>query len=142
MLIIDRTVLVGSLRNKLVDESVAIKMGNAEAQKKIKATTQIAAKPVVKTWHKVIEFKGSSIKTTQKFNIDSNNWRIKWSTTPGSMGKMNFQIYVNDAKGDNIGVAANIIGKGSDESYMTDTGEHSLTINTAQNYTITIEQEK
>jgi hypothetical protein len=107
-----------------------------------KAVVTPTPKPVAKTWQKVIEFKGSSIKTTQKFNIVSNNWRIKWSTTPTSIGNMNFQIYVNDASGANVGVAANIIGKGSDESYMTDIGEHSLTINTAQNYDIIIEQEK
>jgi hypothetical protein len=97
---------------------------------------------VAKTWQQVITFEGSSIKTTQKFTIDSNNWRIKWSTTPGKLGDMNFQIYINDANGAPAGVAANIIGKGNDESYMTVTGEFSLTINTAQNYSIIVEQEK
>src|SRR5659263_142508 len=105
-------------------------------------TTAPKAAPTTapKTWQQVITFEGSSIKTTQKFTIDSDNWRIKWSTTPGKLGDMNFQIYINDASGSPVGVAANIIGKGNDESYMTDTGEFSLMINTAQNYSIVVEQ--
>jgi len=100
-------------------------------------------KPVVKVWQKVIKFKGNSIKTTQKFNVTSNEWRIKWSTTPvKALGDMNFQIYVNNSKGENISVAANVIGKANDESYMDKSGDYSLTINTAQDYNIIIEQNK
>lgn len=119
-------------------------IGNTQAPLIIIAPTIKTNIPTTapKTWQQVITFKGSSIKTTQKFTIDSNNWRIKWSTTPGKLGDMNFQIYINDANGAPVGVAANIIGKGNDESYMTDIGEFSLTINTAQNYNIVIEQEK
>jgi len=97
-----------------------------------------------KTWQKVIDFKGNSIKTTQKFTISSDEWKIKWSTTPGTYGDMNFQIYLYDGNGNlaGSGVLANIIGKGSDESFIYESGEYYLMINTAQNYTITVEENK
>jgi hypothetical protein len=122
-------------------------MGCSSQTTTVVPTTKFtAAKPVTesvaKKWQEVIEFKGSSIKTTQKFKVDSNNWRIKWSTTPGTMGNMNFQIYVTDASGTNVNDAANIVGKGNNESYISTAGEYSLTINTAQNYDIVIEQNK
>jgi hypothetical protein len=40
------------------------------------------------------------------------------------------------------GVAANIIGKGEGTSYVYKKGEFYLSINTAQNYTIVIEEKK
>jgi len=95
----------------------------------------------LKTWQKVTEFKGNSIKNTQKFTV-GNDWKIVWSTTPTSIGNMNFVIAVNDENGSPVSIAANIIGKGSDESYMTTAGTFSLGINTAQNYDIIIEEKK
>lgn len=95
----------------------------------------------LKTWQKVTEFKGNSIKNTQKFTV-GNDWKIVWSTTPGQYGNMNFVIAVNDENGSPVSIAANIIGKGSDESYMTTAGTFSLGINTAQNYDIIIEENK
>ena len=105
--------------------------------------TPIAETVKAKEWQTVKIFKGSSIKTTQKFTVTSDEWRIVWSTTPvESIGDMNFQIYVNDSNGDNISVAANIIGKGNDESYMTGSGEYSLMLNSAQNYVVKVEENK
>lgn len=112
------------------------------AETTVTPVVETTAKPVEKTWQKVTEFKGASIKKTQKFTVTSDEWRIKWSTTPGQYGDMNFQIYVNDSEGNMTDVVANIIGKGSDESYMDNAGVYSLEINTAQNYVITIEQNK
>ena len=94
----------------------------------------------VKAWKEVIKFSGSSIKTTQKFTVTADEWRIKWDTTP-TADDANFQIYVNNADGSIKSVVANIIGKGSDESYITGSGEFSLTINTSQKYNVTIEEQ-
>lgn len=98
--------------------------------------------PVAKTWQQVIEFTGSSMKTTQKFSIGSNEWRIRWTTTPGANGDGNFVIYVYAGNGDMVDVAANIIGKGADTSYVYAGGEYYLTILSDQNYDIVIEQNK
>lgn len=105
-------------------------------------TTKVTEK--TKTWQRVTEFRGNSIKTTKKFTIDSDEWKIKWSTAPGEYGDMNFQIYLYDTNGNlaGSGVLANIIGRGNDESYIYESGEYYLMINTAQNYNITIEQNK
>ena len=43
---------------------------------------------------------------------------------------MNFQIYVYNADGDLESVAANIIGEGSDMSYIRGSGDCHSTINT------------
>lgn len=91
-------------------------------------------------WQEVITFEGSSIKDTETFKISSGEWRINWSTKPGDMGDMNFQIYVYKANGDLESVAANIIGAGSDTSYMRGSGEYYFTINTSQPYTIVVEE--
>lgn len=94
------------------------------------------------TWTKVISWQGSSIKDTETFSITANEWRIQWSTKPGEYGDMNFQIYVYEANGSLKSLAANIIGEGSDVSYVRGSGDYYLTINTGQSYTITIEQKQ
>jgi hypothetical protein len=106
--------------------------------------TSITETEKPKTWQRVMQFNGSSIKTTRKFTINSDEWKIKWSTYPGEYGDMNFQIYLynNDGNLAGSGIIANIIGKGNDESYVYESGEYYLTINTAQNYRIIIEQYK
>lgn len=93
-------------------------------------------------WREVITFKGESIKDTETFKISSDEWRINWETKPGDIGEMNFQIYVYDKNGNSAGsyIAANVIGEGNDISYMRGSGEYYLTINTAQSYTIIIEE--
>lgn len=93
-------------------------------------------------WKQIVKFEGKSIKDTQTFNISSDEWRIVWDTKPGDIGETNFQIYVYDGNGNPVGshVVANIIGKGNDVSYMRGSGEYYLTINTAQPYTIIVEE--
>ncbi len=105
------------------------------------ATTPEPTTPApTRTWTEVISWEGSSIKDTETFSITANEWRILWDTKPGQYGDMNFQIYVYEASGSLKSVAANIIGGGSDVSYVRGSGNYYLTINTAQPYTITIEQ--
>jgi len=121
--------------------------GSTDASgKTVSSTAADADNGAAKEWKEIAKFEGNSIKTTEKFIIDSDEWRIKWSTTPGEYGDMNFQIYVYNSDGSlntsSGGIVANIIGKGSDTSYIHESGEYYLTINTAQNYTITIEELK
>ncbi len=93
-------------------------------------------------WVETIRFEGESIKDTETFNISSNEWRIAWSTKPSDLGEMNFQIYVYKADGSLESVAANVIGEANDTSYVRGSGDYYLTINTAQPYTIIIEEKK
>ncbi|KKG10463.1 hypothetical protein [Methanosarcina sp. 2.H.A.1B.4] len=88
---------------------------------------------VIATWS------GSSIKDTETFHVDSNEWKISWNTEPGQYGAMNFQIYVYGSDGTLKGVAANVIGSNSDSTIMRGSGDYYLSINTAQPYEITIE---
>jgi hypothetical protein len=94
------------------------------------------------TWHDVITFEGDSTKNTQTFHISSNNWAISWATTPGKYGDMNFAIMIYDENGNLIDSAANIIGKGSDTTYMKGSGNYYLKIITGQPYKIRIEEYK
>lgn len=93
-------------------------------------------------WIEVIRFEGKSIKDTETFNISSDEWRIVWDTKPGDFGEMNFQIYIYKADGSLESVAANVIGEANDTSYVRGSGDYYLTINTAQPYTIIIEEKK
>lgn len=95
-------------------------------------------------WVEVIKFEGKAIKDTETFQITSKEWRIVWDTKPGDMGDMNFQIYVYDENGSPAGsfVVANIIGEGSDTSYMRGKGAYYFSINTGQPYTIVVEEKK
>ena len=58
------------------------------------------------------------------------------------MGDMNFAIMVYSSDDSNNSVAANVIGKGSDTCYQSGAGEYYFTINTAQQYNITVEELK
>ncbi|ADY54716.1 hypothetical protein Sgly_0350 [Syntrophobotulus glycolicus DSM 8271] len=95
-----------------------------------------------KSWTEVIKFEGESAKDTETFNISSNEWRIVWDTQPGNLGDMNFSISVYKSDGSLESVAANVIGKANDSSYVRGKGEYYLSINTGQPYTITVEEKK
>lgn len=123
--------------NEQVDAKIESQQSNYGAQEVETTGTSVGAQA---EWKEVITFEGNSIKDTETFKVSSNEWRINWSTSPGDMGEMNFQIYAHKASGDLAGVAANIVGEGSDTSYMRGSGEYYLTINTAQPYTIVIEE--
>lgn len=106
-------------------------------------STSTTAPTPAPTWKQVAKWEGSSIKNTETFHISSNEWRIRWSAKPGEYGDMNFIIYVYEAKKDiPEDVVANIIGEGSDVSYMRGAGDYYLSINTAQPYTIIVEEKK
>jgi len=96
--------------------------------------------PAAKSWQQVTEFTGDSTKTTQPFTIESGEWRITWTATPGTYGDGNFVIYLYSADGNMVSVAANVIGEGGDTSYVYTSGTYYLSIIAVENYDIVIEQ--
>jgi hypothetical protein len=100
------------------------------ATPKSQPTTTPSSVSPTQSWVEVIRWEGEAIKNTETFNITTTEWRIRWSTRPGKFGDMNFQIYVYSASGNLKGVAANVIGDSSDESYFRGSGGYYLTINT------------
>ena len=90
----------------------------------------------------IATWEGKSIKNTETFTVTEKEWIIQWATKPGEYGEMNFQIYIYKADGTLIGVAANIIGEGSDYSVMRGRGSYYLMINSAQPYVIKILMKK
>jgi len=123
---------------------------SSQANSEPTTSDPVAAKPAVAdpvvaepTWQTVATFTGDAIRNTEKFTITSDEWRITWDTTPlEQYGDMNFQIYIYGQDQEMVGVAANVIGKANDVSYMYQPGEFYLTINTAQSYNIVIEELK
>ncbi|KPU44289.1 hypothetical protein OXPF_24570 [Oxobacter pfennigii] len=93
-------------------------------------------------WTEVTRFEGNSIKDTGTFEITSSEWRISWDTKPGDYGAMNFQIYIYKPDKSLVDVAANVIGESKDSSVQRGSGEYYLTINSAQPYTVIIEEKK
>ena len=54
---------------------------------------------------------------------------------------MNFQIFVQNADDDSLkDLAANVIGKGADETIIRGAGRYYLKFNTAQPYKATVEE--
>lgn len=94
------------------------------------------------TWQQVATWDGNGTKNTETFHIQSNEWRINWSTEPGEYGDMNFQIFIYNTNNNPIGVAANVIGQASDVSYMRGSGDYYLSINSGQPYQIIVEEKK
>jgi hypothetical protein len=86
----------------------------------------------------IARWEGKSIKNTETFTVPVKEWIIQWETKPGEYGEMNFQIFVYNSEDRLIGVAANVIGEGSDYSVMRGKGDFYLTINAAQPYVIKI----
>ena len=89
------------------------------------------------------QWSGKSIKSTETFNVTTQEWKISWSTRPGDYGEMNFQILVYNADGTlhlQNAVVANVIGADTDSSVMRGSGRYYLTINSAQPYEITVEE--
>ncbi len=93
-------------------------------------------------WIEVARFGGESITNTDTFSIPSRKWRIRWSTSPGRLGELNFQIYVYRESGELIDVAANAIGDASGSTVIRGSGDFYLTINTLQPYGIFVEEER
>ena len=96
-----------------------------------------APKPAEQAEPQVIkEWTGNGIKTTESFTISSKPWIISWTNNPEVVGGESmgiFQIMVYDTKNPDfpITLAANTTEKGSDTSYIYETGTFYLTMNAA-----------
>ena len=82
---------------------------------------------------------GKATRTTETFQVRSDNWRISWETTPGEVGAMNFQICVHKAGFKTFTVVADVTGADQDSIIMQGAGDYYLTITTTQSYTVTVE---
>lgn len=91
-------------------------------------------------WNEVVEFKGNALKTTNKFTISSNQWRIKWYASKGEYDFFTFDIYLYHSDGSIKDVVANATKPGADENYLYEPGEYYLQINSAGDYTVTVEE--
>jgi len=108
----------------------------AVAQKNSPTTGQRAGWTTIKSWS------GSGIKETEAFTVNANEWRISWnSRNEVFRGAGIFQIYVKDATGKLISVAANKLGVGEDVSYVhAPQGRYYLTINSGNvDWTVQVE---
>ena len=82
------------------------------------------------------EWSGTGIKTTEPFTITSKPWAISWANNPKVIGGQSMgilQIMVYNTKNPDllVALAANSMERGSDSSYIYDTGTFYLTINAA-----------
>lgn len=93
-------------------------------------------------WKKIAQWEGKATKNTETFFISTREWRISWETRPGEYGDMNFQIYIYKENGDLVSLAANVIGYDKDNTIIRGAGNYYLEINTAQPYTIIIEEKR
>ena len=138
-------VLFGMDSSDSETNNVEIDDAGLEASSKetpIEPSTNDQNSPSTSTWQDVVSWEGKGIKNTETFHISSNVWRISWDTKPGQYGEMNFQIYVFDANGELIDIAANVIGEDSDNSIMRGSGDYYLKINTGQPYEVIVTEQK
>ncbi len=93
-------------------------------------------------WIEAARFGGNSITNTETFSVSSDRWRLRWSTEPGSLGAMNFIVFVHRESGGLYAAAANVIGRSSGSSVFRLPGDYFLEIITGQPYGIFIEEER
>lgn len=106
--------------------------------------------PISKTWREVYTFRGNSIRDsetlltrkTQIFKVDSNQWRINWSTIAGEDGIDTFTLMGYDKNDKYVNINENTGGNKSGIIDAYNSGEFYLTIDTRQNYKIIIEELK
>ena len=105
------------------------------------ASTETTSETPVE-WEVVKTISGNSAKKTAPFTIDADQWRVDWSTSGGSMGSV-FQVSAYEPGSDfPTSMIANVANdSGSDTSYVYESGEFYLEINSANtSWEITIEQ--
>ena len=96
--------------------------------------------PTPRTAQIIAKWTGNGIKNTETFHVSSNEWIIAWDTRSGQYGDMNFIITVYNSDGSYKESAANVIGSSNDHTIIRGSGDYYLNINTAQPYTIQIEE--
>lgn len=128
------------VRRETVDARVAAPAPATRAARD--AAPAPAPAPAPKAWHTVRTFTGSATKDTEPFTVQAP-WRIIWATEPGQYGNMNFAVMVmRPGEAGMVGLVANVIGAGSDESYQYEGGTFYLSITTGQPYAIEIREQR
>jgi len=87
------------------------------------------------SWHTVQTFSGQTQKNTPQFTIQGSQWRITWQET----GDGYFGANAQSPDGSNYCSIANLVGPGSDSTYCYTSGAYYVSVNTANSWTITVE---
>lgn len=95
--------------------------------------TGASAWRTVATWH------GDGGKSTPAFTVDGP-WRVEWKTWPGRFGAGPFRIFVYEAGGDMVTVAADVTGQAQNQRAMPHPGTYYLKIIGEQPYTVTVQE--
>jgi hypothetical protein len=93
-------------------------------------------------WALVKSWSGNGTKETELFSVSGGEWRITWDTLNEAFaGAGIFQIYVKNAAGHLVSVAANKRGVGADISYVhSPPGQYYLTVNSGNvDWTVRVE---
>jgi hypothetical protein len=97
-------------------------------------TTEQASQPK-SDWREVLKLSSKGTKTSPKFEITGSEWRITYT----HKGSGNFVIDVERPDGEYVDMVGNIIGNGSDTSYLYETGFFVLRI-IGDNWTVKVEE--
>jgi len=94
------------------------------------------------SWHKIKEWSGTGIKTTEAFEIQGKQWRVTW-TNKDTTGFGGSYIGIDAERPGGalpVSMIANATGDGGDTSYIYESGEFVLGINAANgSWTIVVE---
>ena len=88
-------------------------------------------------WQPVVKLKGSSDKRTQRFNVNSPEWRISWQTEPGVQDD-EFFIFLYEKEGDDPLIIAT--SPENDMAEMEGQGEFFLEVRASQPYNVSIKE--
>ncbi len=88
------------------------------------------------TWHTVTTLSGQTQKNSPPFTIKGSQWRISWQETGD--GFFGATAESPDESGSYCAIA-NLVGSGSDSTYCYDPGTYYVSVNTANSWTITVE---
>ncbi len=100
-------------------------------------TSSVATPPApAATWHTVTTLSGQTQKNSPPFTIKGSQWRISWQETGD--GYFGATAESPDNSGSYCAIA-NLVGNGSDSTYCYDPGTYYVSVNTANSWTITVE---
>lgn len=140
-------VLVGWCASNLPDaprtaRTPASSTSAAPASPPASPATPSVPTPAPASWRMLAEWSGSGMKQTETFTTPSREWRIKWRTSNEPFPNAGIlQIFVHNADGAMVTLAANKQGPGADESYVrSPPGPHYLMINSGNiDWKVTVE---
>ncbi len=88
------------------------------------------------SWHTIETFSGDTQKNTAPFTIQGSQFRVTWQESG------QYYFGANTQSPDNSGnycAIANLVGSGSDSTYCYGAGTYYISVNTANPWTITVE---